>query len=246
MDYNQYTFGKLEWFGYALRSYCIIAIILYLMYKSIIVCILGIPIIFIWMKAIRKALIKKRKQQLLLEFREFLYSLIVCLGSGYSIENGIPQILRDMDLLYPEGSYMTEEIKIIQKRLQLGEQVESAFTQFSERANTSAIAMFVSSLSIGLHQGGNLVDVLKENSNMIIDQVTIQQEIEVIIAEKQFEIKFLSLFPFLIVGLLNLSSPDFMRILYVTWVGRIGMTIAMMIIGTGIYFCRYLLSQHLG
>ncbi|MBN2899303.1 MAG: type II secretion system F family protein [Clostridia bacterium] len=193
---------------------------------------------------IKKKCIEKRKQQLLIEFREFLYSLIVCLGAGYSFENSLPHTVEELEMLYSGDSMIVEEIRHIHRRVTLGESAESAFRQFSERADCTAIHLFVSTLGIGLKQGGNLVEILKENGNMIIDQLATHQEIEVITAEKQFELKVLSCFPIFMIAVLDYSSPNYMAVLYQTWFGRIGMTLAMIVIGFGIWLGRELVMRH--
>ena len=245
MDYSSYQFSKFEWLHYTLRCYLLTMLIAFMMYKSVIICLLTLPVAIKMLKLINKELIKKRKEQLLLEFREFLYSLSICLGSGYSIENSLPHIITDLELLYPDGCYMSEELKRMIHRISLGEAIEDAFKQFGDRANVSAITHFSASIAVVVHQGGNFIEVLKDNSRTIIDQVTTEQEIEVMIAEKQFELKFLSVFPFIIIGVLNLSSPDFMDILYTTTLGRIGMTMALLWIGVGILLSRQLVNEHL-
>jgi|GEM_PF-2916236 len=244
MDYDSYEFTKMEWCLYTIKGSFSIITVTYLMYRNIFVSLAFLPLLILYLQTVRKALIQKRKKQLILEFKEFLYSMIICLGSGYSIENSLPHIIKEMDVLYPEGGLMSVEIRLIHRRVALGETTSNAFKQFSDRAGCSAISLFTASLDIGIQQGGNLVEVLKENSNMIIDQVRTQQEIEVLIAEKQFELKFLSMFPFLVLALLNYTASTFMEVLYVTWLGRVGMTIAMMIIGLGIFISKKLVDQY--
>jgi tight adherence protein B len=234
----------MEFLFYGVQSGLIIVAISYLMYKSLVMTLLSLPLIFPLMKYHKKECIKKQKSRLLLEFREFLYSLIVCLGSGYSIANSLPHIIKELEMLYSSDAFIISEINEVHRRISLGASVEEAFEQFSERTDCPAIELFVASLTIGVHQGGNLIEVLKENSNMIIDQVSIHQEIDVITAEKQFELKFLSFFPFFVVGMLNFSSPEFMETLYTTIPGRIGMTLAMGMITSGILLGRSLVESH--
>lgn len=244
MDYKTYKFSKSELFFYLSIAGMGIMAVSYLMYKSIWFSVASLPLLYFVMQQVKRSCIEKRKQRLLTEFREFLYSLIVCLGSGYSLENALPHVADEMTLLYPNGSMMITEVEHIHRRITLGESIEAAFTQFSERVDSTIISLFVVSLSVGIEQGGNLIEVLKDNSNMIIDQLSTQQEIEVITAEKQFELKFLSLFPVFLIGMLDYSSPDFMSVLYTTWIGRIGMTIAMIIIASGICLARELVRKH--
>jgi len=244
MDYQQYTFSKVELIYYGLRNSFLVVAISYLMYKNIIVSLASLIFVLPLLKQNKKACIAKQKRQLLLEFREFLYSLIVCLGSGYSIENSLPHVVQELEMLYTGETMIIEEVRDIHRRICLGASVDDAFRQFSQRTDSTIIHLFVASLSIGINQGGNLVEVLKENSNMIIDQVSIHQEIDVITAEKQFELKFLSIFPFFIIALLDYSSPSFMGTLYTTWLGRFGMTLAMLVIGTGIFLGKQLVDKH--
>jgi len=244
MDYNVYQFKAGERLFYVAVVGIGIIVITYLMYKSLLISLLCLPLGIKVMDQIKKACIKKRKRQLLLEFREFLYSLTVCLSSGFSIDNALPHTVEELSLLYPNGALIIDEIQLINRRIKLGETIDVAFSQFSQRIDSTTISIFVASLKVGMEQGGNLVEVLRDNSNMIIDQLSTEQEIEVITAEKQLEVRFLSCFPIMLIAMLNYSSPDFMSVIYTTVIGRIGMTIAMIIIGIGILIARDLVKKH--
>ncbi len=213
------------------------------MYQNVLLCLISSPISIFLLKRAKLNCIKKRKAQLILEFKEFLYSLIVSLSAGYSLENALKNVINELEMVFPNGSFIIDEIEYITKRISLGESVDTAFKQFSERANINAISLFTSSISIGITQGGNLVEVLKQNSNMIIDELNIQTEIDVITSEKQFELKVLKVFPFLLIAALEYTSYDFMSVLFTSVIGRIGMSIACLIIAIGIFVANSLVGS---
>ena len=243
MNYEIYEFTKGEWLYYSVRNGLVIFVATYLTYKSLIISLIALLGVVPSFKLTKKALKKKRNRQLLIEFKEFLYSLVLCLSSGYSIENSIPHILKDLVMIYPDGSYFIEELKLIQKRIACGDSFNNAFIQFADRVNLPAIDLFVASIELSASQGGNLIEVLKNNSKTIIDQLDITNEIQVLIAEKQMEINFLSVFPFGIIMVLNQTSGDFMNVLYTTWIGRIGMTFSMCLIAVGILLSNKMVGE---
>jgi tight adherence protein B len=118
-----------------------------------------------------------------------------------------------------------------------GEPVERAIADFSERSGIEEIAQFADVFVICKRTGGDLVEVIRRTANMIGDKLEMEQEIAVLVAQKRFEAKALSLIPFALVAFLAWSSPDYMAPLY-GLAGNLLMTGALAVLA----FC-YWLSQ---
>jgi len=74
--------------------------------------------------------------------------------------------------------------------------------------------------------GGNLVNVIRNSTNIINDKIEIKEEINTLLAAKKFEQKVLSVMPFIMILILSLTTEDYMAPVFDTIVGRIVMTFA--------------------
>jgi tight adherence protein B len=186
-----------------------------------------------------KEIIEKRKQELGLQFKQALYSLASALGAGKSVESAFQEAIKDISLLYPDpNTYIIREFKIIHRRVENGEPIERAVIDFSSRADIEDVTNFADVFVTCKRTGGDLVEVIRRTSNIIGDKLDIQQEIHVLIAQKKFESKILSVAPLLIVALLSLSSPDYMEPLYQFGIGPVVMTIALLLLGSAFWLTR--------
>src|SRR5690606_37534284 len=89
--------------------------------------------------------------------------------------------------------------------------------------------------------GGDLIDVLRKTSNMSGEKLEMEQEISVLVAQKRFEAKALSMIPFGIIAFLAWSSPDYMAPLY-TGMGRVVMTVALLLWGVCFVLTRRIMD----
>ena len=64
---------------------------------------------------------------------------------------------------------------------------------------------------------------------LIIEKIQITQDIHSMTAQKRFEQNIMSIVPFFIIIYLNLSSPGFLNIMYTSIIGRIVMTLCLVI-----------------
>jgi len=68
--------------------------------------------------------------------------------------------------------------------------------------------------------GGNLVNVIRNSTNIINDKIEIKEEINTLLAAKKFEQKVLSVMPFIMILILSLTTEDYMAPVFDTIVGR--------------------------
>lgn len=190
-----------------------------------------------------KEIIEKQKQELGLQFKQALYSLSSALGAGKSVESAFQEAGNDLSLLYPDpNTFIIREFEIIHRRIENGEPIESAVMDFSSRADVEDIANFADVFVTCKRTGGDLVEVIRRTSNIIGDKLDIQQEIHVLIAQKKFESKILSVAPLIIVALLSYSSPDYMEPLYEFGIGPIVMTVALLLLGLAFWLTRWIIT----
>lgn len=160
-------------------------------------------------------LLRRRRENLSLHFKQALYSLSSSLAAGRSVENGFREAIDDLRLLYPDGDNdVMRELAIICARMEYGQPIEEALLDFSRRAAMEDIDNFADVFTTCKRSGGDLVEVIRRTSNLIGEKLEITQEISVMIAQKRFEAKAMLAAPVLFLLFMQLTSPDYMRPLH--------------------------------
>lgn len=138
--------------------------------------------------------------------------------------------------MYPSPeTYIIQEVEYIVRRIEMNETIESALEDLSIRSHLEDIENFIDVFKTCKRTGGNMVSVMRNTSNIINDKIEIKEEINTMLSSKKFEQKVLSIMPVFIIALLSVTTEDYMAPVFNTPIGRIVMTIAMVVIVAG-YF----------
>ncbi|MCD1260377.1 type II secretion system F family protein [Paenibacillus athensensis] len=229
-DYSVYTLSARERIE-ALIVGCLLYFALgYLFYNNLILACVAASLGLLNPRARRRKLLEKRKNELNDQFKQALYSLSSSLGAGRSVENAFQETIKDLQLLYPDPrTYILREFGVIVHRIENGEPIERALADFGARSDLEDIQNFADVFISCKRTGGDLVEIIRRTSNIIGDKLDIQQEIAVMVAQKRFESKALSVAPIVIVAFLSLSSPDYMAPLH-SGAGYLLMTAALLVL----------------
>jgi tight adherence protein B len=245
IDYNVYNLKKSEYVFYGLIGAVGFFIIGYIFYKSLVVAIVFSLLGLFFPKLQKKRLLQKRKQELSNQFQQALFSVSSSLVAGRSIENAFLEVSKDLELLYPDpNTYIIKEFDLINRRVANREPIESAIIDFSERAGVDDITNFTDVFVTCKRTGGDLVEVIRRTSNMISEKIEIQQEISVMVAQKKFESRVLTIMPVLMIALLGYTAGEYMEPLYDLRgiVGPIVMTICLGIIGFSFWISQRIMN----
>lgn len=242
IDYNLYKMSKSQKLYYIFLAWCFIMIIGLIFYHSFLISFIISPLCLLYPKIKTKEIIEERKKELNIQFKDMLLSVQSSLSSGKTFESSFKEALKDLDYLYPDNkNYIIHEIKIIIKKLELNKTVEECLDELAQRSHLEDIENFCDVIKICKRTGGNLVEVTENTTRMINDKIEILQEIDVILAEKKFEQKVMSIMPVALVLVLYLSSKDYMQPVFEGG-GRIIMTVAIGLIGTGYYLSKRIMN----
>jgi len=217
---------KSERIKYILIGMSIMFMLGFIFYRSLIISMVVSFLGVLLPRCVKEAKIKKRQNQLLLEFKDALYSIYTSLSAGISPENAIINVVSDMEDLYGESNnFIVEEFNIMKRRINLNLDIDEVLKDFSKRADiediTNFVDVFLTSMSTGKRQG----EIIKNAINNIVDKIEIKREIEIMISAKKFESRIMSVVPILLILFLSLSAPDYFEPMYTTLMGRIAMTI---------------------
>lgn len=182
-------------------------------------------------KLLEEFLYKRKQRKLRKEFCDFLTAISSSLATGEHMGKSIKECREQMVDLYGKDSLIVKEIDLmILDMNEKGYTEVRALKTFSKRTNIEEIKQFVDVFVICRETGGNLIKAIRETTEIIISRIEIENEIARISAQKKFEGRIITLMPLVVILFLRLTSPEYIGIMYSTWIGRIIMTIAFLII----------------
>lgn len=231
MNYEKWDLTLSElylFYGLMIIAGCIIG---WLFYDSIPAGIL-VGIIFCTKKVeLENYLITKRKRELLLQFKDFLYSLSSSVSTGRSIRQGIAESLEFWRETYNEDDYIIVELEDMINKMEKGNMQDIAvLDDFANRSGLRDVKDMVLACKICKKIGGNLSSALQQCSDIIGDKILLERELNAMMAQKKIEGRIIAVAPFLLLLLIRLASPQYLHPLLHTKTGRLVSTIALVII----------------
>ncbi len=209
--------------------------IAYIFYNSIVACILFI-VIYPIINSIRKKEFQKMQEQLLKNnFKDMMQSLEAALQAGYSVENAMVLVYKEMKVLLGEKSLLVSEISKIIKEIETNIPIENALLGFANRCKVEEISDFVNTFTIGKRIGGNLGIIISDTVFVLSQKIDTEREIQVHLAARKFEFLIMCTMPFCIILYIRISAPDYFSSLYNNLFGILFMTGILGIMG-GAYF----------
>ena len=119
---------------------------------------------------------------------------------------------------------MTRELMWINAQVRLSVPVEKLLVDFGRRSGSEDIENFAAVFAAAKRMGGNTANIVRETANTISSKIDVEREIETSIAAKKYEQKIMSVMPAFIILYMQLTSPDFLTVMYTSFFGRLAMT----------------------
>ena len=223
--YDKYKMNIKEIIKYFSIIFIISVILSYTFYKSMIATLVFLLPMHFYLKIISRYLVKKRKNDLTVQFKEFCLSLSASLITGYSLENSIRETYNEMAQMYGKESYICKELKLIDSKLKLSITIESCLEDFAIRCEVEEIKLFSEIIKIAKRTGGDIIEIVKDAGNSISQKIEVEREIKIIINSKKQEQMIMNFIPIVMISYVNVTSPDIMEVLYNGVLGRIIMTV---------------------
>lgn len=227
MDYRQYVLKKNEIRKVLFLSMAVTMTIAFLFYRSL-WGIIFFPIVFIFLyKREKKLGHERRSQKLLEEFISGIRVLDTSLQAGISMENAWREVQKELKIMYGEDSYFFQEVREINHSVSLNVPVEKMVLDFGYRSGLEDIITFGELFAYGKRSGGNWRRIIQEVSQHIQDKYDARKEIEVMVASKKLEQQVMNVIPLGILLFLQVSSWDYMSVLYYNPTGIVCMSVCL-------------------
>ena len=170
-------------------------------------------------------MLDRRKRALAEQFKDFLFILSTSIGTGRGMRDAIGEAIPGIVGIYGENAILCKELKNMYKRMSIGNEEDvTVLNDFAKRSGSEDIVDFMIIYSTCKTTGASLVDALNKAASVIIDKMTIENEIRTMANRKKNESIILFVMPFVVVLFLNLFSPEYIAPLYESYIGRVIMT----------------------
>ncbi len=182
---------------------------------------------------------EKRRNQLLLQFRDFLYSLSGSFAAGRHMEEALEEAGRNLADIYG-GSMMEREIhEMICRIRETGQSELEAVEAFAVRSGLPDAEDFAEVFGACRKTGGDMVAAVNKAAAVIGEKIGVEQEIRTMVSQKKLEGRIITAMPLLVILFLQTASPEYLSVMYTTLAGRILMSGAVAaIVGAGIMIER--------
>lgn len=197
-------------------------------------CIFGIFIGFVLStqnQIIVNYLKEKRNRELLVQFKDLLYSLSASISTGKSITHGLKDSLRFWKDTYDDDDYIMIELRTMTDKMEKGNVSEILLLEdFANRSGLKDISDMVLVCKTCKKTGGNFAQAMQRCSDIIGDKISLERELQTIIMQKKIEGRIIAIAPFSLILLMRLMSLEYVLPLYETNTGRLVSTIALTLI----------------
>ena len=196
--------------------------------------LLGLVLMPMFYAVIRKKMMsylkKKRNQQIRSEFKDCLYSFSSSFSAGRGLEEAIEEAEKSLRRIY-QHSLLAEEFSEILKQCTYADgSVLQLWDQLSRRISLEEMQQFTDVIWACRRSGGNLVTAVDRCANILTEKILVEGEINKLMSQKKYEGQMILMMPALLLLALKLSSPMYLSVMYQTAIGRILMTVALVII----------------
>ena len=225
IDLRKYELSKLEKLLFIIAVVILGIILSLLLYRNIIFAVVILPFTNRIRKYVEAMIIEKRKQDYMVQFKDFLFMASTSIGAGRSMKDAIGEAIPGIKDIYGGKAILAGELTKVHERLEIGG--ENDIDVLMDMAISSGMedcVDFVTIYSICKSTGASLILALNKAASVIIDKMTIEREIRELVKRKESEGLIIFVMPVVVILFLNMCAPDYIAPLYETLVGRLIMT----------------------
>jgi tight adherence protein B len=259
IDYSTYKMSFSEKVLYFLIAFAVGAFVGYLFYggigkdidgnpttltyvlNTIIPLITGIIAGKLFLPVRVKQIIEKRKKTLRLEFRDMLEALATSLNAGKNVPDSFKSTYDDLKVQYPEDAFILKEIERILIGIDNNINIEDVLYDFGKRSGVVDIENFANVFKTSYSRGANIKEVIKNTHSIIGDKISIEMDIETIVAANKMEQYIMTVMPIGLVAMIKMIGPEFAEN-FTTPVGIISSTIAIVVFVVSYFISKEILT----
>ena len=192
--------------------------------------LLCVPVcVGLFRKQAKKKELQRNEEEEQEHFVEYLGFLKEALLVGYSLEQAVGEGKKGMLTTVKEEEPFLQEVTRLERKMQLGTSVETAFSEWAKDALCEDIGDFAEVLFIAKRTGGAVQQVIENTERVIRDKQETLRYIRSVLYSREYEAKVMKVMPFAMLIYLRLFMPDFLMPLYHNAVGVSVMTTVLVV-----------------
>lgn len=156
-----------------------------------------------------KQIMKKKQNDLKLQFRELLDALATSIGSGKNVVDSFKAARDDLRVIYSEETAIIKELDVILDGITNNVDVEKSLLDFGIRSGLDDIISFANVFETCYRKGGNIKDVIKNTQQIITEKMEVEMEIQTIVAGAKNEQMIMTVMPIALIAIIKMMSPEF-------------------------------------
>ena len=231
MDYRKLTLTKTQKVYFYVAMFTIGFVIGWIFYDNLSYGMVIGLILLTLEGEYRRYLLEKRKKELLLQFRDLLYSLSSSVATGRSIRQALIESYTFWQGTYKEDDYIMQELKIFIDKMEKSN-VEDIYLieDFGIRTGLEDIKDMAMTCRVCKKTGGNLSMSLSKCSDIISDKISLEMELHTIMVQKRFEGYIIATAPLVLMLMMKLLTPSYLEPLTSSNTGHMLSTISLALI----------------
>jgi tight adherence protein B len=219
---------NIHWLWFVLAGYTSFFAVGQIFYGNIGFSIISGFVVFLLLDQYKNYLQTKQIQIMRNQFGDLLYSLSASVATGRQLTIALQEAYINLGYVYKPNTPMMTELKYLNKSIaENRDSEEMLLTGFAQRSGVEDIRNFVNVYLSCRETGGDMNQVILNASEILMQKMSIERDLRVMISQKKFEGKIISAMPVLIIMFLNIASPGYLENLYCTLQGRLVMTVAL-------------------
>lgn len=134
------------------------------------------------------------------------------------------------------------EFRAVVETMQLGVPIDEAVARMYERVPLPETNFFGIVLSIQSKAGGNLSEALGNLAKVLRERKKMRAKIQAMSMEAKSSASIIGSLPIIVTGLVYMTSPDYIMVLFVSPIGQIVLGISLLWMLTGIFVMKRMIS----
>lgn len=198
-------------------------------FQSICGILLTFPVMFLYMRYAEKKLVKKKKHQLEIQFKDAILSVASSLQAGYSLTHAFEDALAMSGDVYGKKSMIVALFEKVVWGQRLNIPMDQLLEELAENSQLEEVRNFTEVIKVTRRYGGNLPDMIQKLAGVIEDRLAVKAEILSVTTSVRYEAYVMDLIPVAIIWYMNLTGPSFLEVLYNGLAGRVFMSVCMFV-----------------
>ena len=157
----------------------------------------------------KKAVKRKRHENVRRQFRDFLESLCGAFSGGSNAREAFERAYGDIRFSYGEKAVFVRETGRMLRESKNGRGFEDLLLEMAHRLDDSSVSEFAETFAVCLKKGGNLMYIANECRDIINVKIDAEREIAMSTASNRNELNVLTAMPFIIALIMKETGTDF-------------------------------------